>query len=419
MSEGYLAAAARFVHGYFTESHGALRFDIEVEDGSRHKMIAQNVIRGNVLEAMDRLAHQLEPSPQPFSTSNLQAVEAWAHGDDERAVALDPDFGAAWIAWAESVAQKGTAAEAISITDRALERPDLRSPIDRARLVVLSATLHNDEPAREKALAALQRLDPADTALTQRLAEAETRARNFRAAAGLYQQILAQDPDNTAALLALGYDQAFAGDIDSARRTFESYGTREGQKTNALDSLGELYFSNGRFSEAEKYFLQAHDSNPAFLGGVDLVKAAYAHWLAGDLKGADAIVNRYLDFRRAAHDPLIAWRQASWQYATGRRDVAMQTIAQAPREIAQRQLAAWNSVPSTDVAALKSAYELSDPSTDGVVRTLYAAALLHAGQKDEARKLLERWPLPAENGPDAMLESAVFPRFLELRQAPH
>ncbi len=223
-------------------------------------------------------------------------------------------------------------------------------------------------------------------------------------------------PDKTSALLAVGSHQAFAFDLDGARQTFETYGQREGQKTNSYDSLGEAYFSNGKFAQAEKYFLQAYGSNPAFLGGADLLKAAYAHWLGGDLAGADAIMGRYLDARNKAHDQLVAWREASWYDSTGRRDRAIAALSRAPAQLAQRQTDAWNAPLPTDLDALKKAYEQTAPASDGVVRTRYAAALIQAGRKDEAQKLLDRWPLPAENGTEALLESRVFPSFLELRK---
>jgi tetratricopeptide (TPR) repeat protein len=416
ISDGYLASATRFVHGNFTQRRGALQFDIDVEDAARHKTIAQDNFQGAVLDAMNRAAHRLDSRAQPFSSSNPDAVAAWAHGDEERAVALDPDFGAAWVARSESLAARGQSDQAIAVIARALDRPNLRSAIDRARLVVLSATLRKDVSARERALAALHSLDPADAGLTLRLAEAETQARNFAASAGDYKTILAAEPDNTGALLALGYAQAFAGDVDAARGTFESYGRREGQKTNSFDSLGEAYFMNGKFAEAEKSFLQAYASNPAFLASADLLKAAYAHWLAGDLKGADATMARYFDARVKAHDPLVAWREASWYYATGRRDQAMQALAKAPPPLVERQTEAWKAPLPTDLEALKQAYEQTAPSSDGIARTRYAAALFRAGRTDEARKLLERWPLPTENGADALLESTVFPTFLELRK---
>jgi tetratricopeptide (TPR) repeat protein len=415
VSDAYLSAATRFVHGDFVQAHGALRFEIQVEDAARHKMIAHDDLNGAVLDAMNRAAHTLDPHAQPFSTSNPEAVAAWAQGQEERATTLDPDFGEAWIAWAESLAARGQTSDAIAVAARGLDRSTLRSPIDRARLAVLSATLRKDLSAHVQALSDLQRLDPADTALLQRLAETEMLARNFPASAASYQVLLQVEPDNTAALLALGYAQAFSGDVDAARRTFETYGKREGQKPNSLDSIGEAYFMNGRFTEAQKYFQEAHQSSPAFLDSADLQKAAFAQWLAGDLKAADLTMARYLEFRSKSHDPLLAWREASWDYSTGRREQAIQTLSRAPRQIAERQLNDWNTPLPADLDALKQAYEQTAPSSDGIARVRYAAALFRVGRLEEARKLVQRWPLPGENA-DSLLESTVFPLFLDLRK---
>jgi len=41
--------------------------------------------------------------------------------------------------------------------------------------------------------------------------------------------------------------------------------------------------------------------------------------------------------------------------------------------------------------------------------------LMQAGQKDEARKLLELWPLPGLVG-DPLLQSLLFPKYLELKR---
>jgi len=71
--------------------------------------------------------------------------------------------------------------------------------------------------------------------------------------------------------------------------------------------------------------------------------------------------------------------------------------------------------PPADLAQIKAVYDTTNPAADGLIRTIYAAALLDAGKPEDARALLKRWPLPESAG-DPFLQSLVFPEFLELRQ---
>ena len=72
------------------------------------------------------------------------------------------------------------------------------------------------------------------------------------------------------------------------------------EDVNALDSLGEAMFLNGRFAEAEKAFLDAYRKTPAFLQNAELWKAAHARWFSGDLAGADELMAQYMTARRRA-----------------------------------------------------------------------------------------------------------------------
>lgn len=163
-----------------------------------------------------------------------------------------------------------------------------------------------------------------------------------------------------------------------------------------------------------------HAKSGALLAGGDLLKAAYAHWLQGDLPGADKIFNQYLNFRTQQKDVLIPWRQAVWEYSTGRQPAAMarlSNITGPAANVATAQLALWKD-PSKlpqDPVALKQAYERTPPAADGLARVLYAAALAKAGQKVEANKLLALWPIPGVES-DPLLQSFVFPKYLELKQ---
>src|SRR5260370_5212451 len=106
---------------------------------------------------------------------------------------------------------------------------------------------------------------------------------------------MAIDPANAVALNGLGYAEAEAGNLDAAKKALENYARQPNQETNALDSLGEVHFMNGRLAQAEKYFSQVTAPDPRFLAGAALMKAAYAHWLTGDLPVADSLMRSYLD----------------------------------------------------------------------------------------------------------------------------
>ena len=87
------------------------------------------------------------------------------------------------------------------------------------------------------------------------------------------------------------------------------------------------------------------------------------------------------------------------------------------RKALELPLALWMDLSKlpADPARLQQLYERTPPAVDGITRVLYASALAQAGQKDQARKLLELWPLPGLEG-DPLLQSLLFPKFLELKK---
>jgi len=416
-----LEKATRLLHCTFTRRSGSLQIQYALEDAERHRMIATGTVNGPTLFAVSALARALDADGAlPFSTANPDAAEAWGRGDFERAVALDPDFGTAWVSWIGQAARSGKADEAAALAERALARASLRTPLDKAQIQLTYATLRKDEGARAAALTELAKLAPQDTGPLLGLAAIEQQARKYAAAEALYRRVLAIDPTNGDALNSLGYAEGESGDLEAAAKTFQAYGKLPNQADNALDSLGEVNFMNGRFAEAEKLFAQVSARDPNFLKGAPLMKAAYAHWLGGDLAGADALMQKYLAFLAKQNDPLAAWREAGWFYATGRREQAMAALATAPPDQAatvERQRAVWRGeahVPD-DLNQLRTVYQNTNPATDGLARTLYAEALVKAGKTDEARALLKLWPLP-ESASDNLLQSLMYPRFLELRK---
>lgn len=417
--DAYSAKATRFIHGYYTGQNGQLQFTFNDEDGVSHKMTHTVTVSGDPLSASDYLAKQVDSGAHPFSSTNAQAVEAWGRGDFEKAAGIDPDFGAAWAGWIQAEAAGGRNDSAIAIAGRALARPDLRSSLDKAQIALLSATLRNEPTDRRKALTELVKLAPNDIQLVRTLADQEFAARRFTEAAQLYRDALRIDPADVYPRNLLGYALFYLGDLAAARKELDEYGRTPSEEANALDSQGEVLFMAGQFAEAEGYFRRAHAKEPARLGGLDLSKAAYAHWLAGDLPGADKIFDEFLKYRSEHGDQAVVWRKAVWEYATGRPDVAKSRLMSATGQIAPvatQQLRAWSQpegLPS-DLAELEKAYETGNPSTDGLVRTLYARSLLRAGRTEEAANLLKLWPLPDTGDP--LLQGFLFPMFRELKQ---
>ena len=412
--------ATQLVHGYVEKRRQGFHFEFVVEDAKTHKALQTLASDGDPLPALDLLAKQIDSAAHAFSSTNPQAVAAWASGDYEKAVTLDPGFGAAWSSWVQARVAAGDKQQAYDIAARALGQTSLRSPVDRAQLEFDSATLRQDVPAQDRALTALAELVPHDLALLGQLAARQMNTRHFSEAVRYYQAILQEAPDEIEIWNQLGYAQVFAGDLESAQKSFERYGRDPAHAANALDSQGEAYFLNGKFVDAERRFLDANAKSNTLLGSVDLLKAAYSRWLQGDLPGADKLFLQYLTFRVVQKDDLVAWRQAVWEYSTGRTDAAVSRLSNVSgpvENVARAQLALWKDLSKLpkDSATLKQAYDRTPPTADSLSRVLYAAALLEAGQKDDARKLIALWPLPGADS-DPLLQSLVFPKYLELKR---
>ncbi len=425
ISDGYLSGASRMVEGYFD---GPTSFHVSIEDLATHQMVATEDLHSGLIAAMDRTSRLINSDARPFSTSQEENAVEWGQGHFEEAVNKDPGFSAAWLGWVQELLSKRDNQQALAVADRALAaKPELRSPFDRAQIELLAATLRSDVPARVKALDSLAHLSPLDVQLWRTLAEGQMNARNFPAAAAAYKQALQLEPQAVDDRNLLGYAQGFAGDLEEAKQTFTAYGKLPNQAANSLDSLGEVYFANGKFAEAEQSFRSANKANSGFLAGLDLWKAAYAQWLGGNLAGADQTMKEFLIARVKQHDALTTWREAVWLYSTGREAQAESSLALALRDdpgtketqsLMEKQLEVWKN-PSNlphDAAVLKTVYDHTPPAQDGFVRTLYAQALLQAGKKEEARPLIKLWPLP-ESGGEPLFQAFLFPRFLDVKKS--
>jgi tetratricopeptide (TPR) repeat protein len=208
-------------------------------------------------------------------------------------------------------------------------------------------------------------------------------------------------------------------------------------------------FYLGDFDSAAKYFQRAVQRSPP-----ELLKAAEALLMTGDLRLADEFFAKYVGPVKGVQGGRAAYQMAQWEFLTGRRKAgiaAMEKLAPelegGARSLALSQLAIWKmkagdaeafaglaaARPDTPGARvldayglllakkyaealplLQAVYEGTNPSADGQVRVLLAWARVETGGFTEAGKLLEICPLPLSSG-EPMFASLVFPRYFALR----
>ena len=193
---------------------------------------------------------------------------------------------------------------------QAAEQKPLDS-IDRADLQFVAAATSRDANARLQALETLARVTPSNASLVAELGSAEFARRNFLEAARNYAGGDAAESGRAPYLERTGICTGMDSELEWGPAGDSRIPKLAPEDANALDSLGEVSFFLGDFESATKYFEQASNRNPG-----ELLKAAEARLMTGDLKEADALFTKFaaiLPRERAAY------QLAQWQFLTGRR----------------------------------------------------------------------------------------------------
>ena len=251
--------------------------------------------------ALDQLAKEFSPHAGHFPTSNPDALRDWATALEspvaasadllDRAIQLDPDFGAAWVALAGLDLARGDRAAAEGVVEQA--RHHALDEVNRANLDLVSASMTEDRPARIAALRKVVSLSPADVLLLRSLAEAEAAVGQFGPAASDWKKVTDAFPNDPLMWNSLGYARSYGGDYAGALAALREYERLRPNEANPSDSIGDLNYSFRKFAEAAASYLEAHRKQPDFLQGGDLYKAAWAKFRAGDKPGAEALFSQF------------------------------------------------------------------------------------------------------------------------------
>ena len=490
LSEALTSPASEILQGYYSVRQGRIRIVATLENLISAKTKSIFTVEGSesdgLLPLLNQLAKQISPAAQTFGTAKPDAFRAYAEALNARdaqailsalqtAETSDPHFAAAFLFRAKVLLAEGQRDGALK--ELAAGRAANPNAIDSAEIDYLVSGLRGDRDGRMKAVEALAGLTPADTHWTRELAELRLAARQFRGAAQAYERLTQIAPDEPDTWNQLGYAYAYALDLANARRALEHYSGMLGTANwNALDSLGEVSFYLGDFGAAEKYFLQARQNN-AGRAGDEMLKAAQARLMTGDLPGADQILDGYLRLARPAQRGLAEFEKVQWQFLTGRRKAGMAELARVipsldpeQQSLALSQLAVWKlETGSTDqldqiiaksealahssrarslselcryivtgpaassgsrvadayaflfarkfeqaLPLLVEMYRQTNPAQDGQIRSLAAWAYVETHHVDAARELVATYPIPLASG-DRIFASLAFPRFLQVR----
>jgi tetratricopeptide (TPR) repeat protein len=482
--------ASRILQGYFFDRNGRVEIRAALLDPRKTITVASFALDGpeqeGPLPLANQLAKRLDTSARVFSTGKAAVFRdygaalstpdrASALRGLESAIAADPGFAAASITLGRLLIDSSDRDGARKILTAAMTRHPDR--IDQARLEYLAATAESDAGARLKTAERLARLTPADSQVAHELADLLLVQRKFQDAVRYYEAVTRLDPEDAQAWNQLGYGYAYAQNLPAARRALERYQQLlAAEEANPLDSLGEVSYYLGDYAGAEHYFLQAHEKNPAEFAGGELIKAAQARLMLGDLQAADAIFKRYLGLVQHSQGSLASYQQAQWEFLTGRRQAAISRLEKLVpavegegQALALCQLSVWkletgDSKTAADLAAqaasttrsprlrnlasvcrflatmpapgsgsqaadayarlferkfaeaapvLEALYRETSPTSDAQVRTLLAWAYVENGRLKEAEPLLARSPIPLSSG-EPLFADLIFPRYLYL-----
>jgi tetratricopeptide (TPR) repeat protein len=196
----------------------------------------------------------------------LESVERF-----RAALAHDPEFVAARLMLASTLATLGQKEEAQAETKRALAADP--SKLRGQELVMWEVARLNAEKRGDDVPAALERFAreyPDDPYISRMLAAHYAHRREGERAVEWYQKTLRLAPNDGLSYNMLGYIEMTRGNFAAAETNLRHYAFIAPDQANPHDSLGELYTLIGRWDDAERELRQALEINPRFV-------AAYEH----------------------------------------------------------------------------------------------------------------------------------------------
>src|SRR5262245_26964543 len=244
-------------------------------------------------------AHKLAPKDPNLASylveANIAAKRYAAAADLARtALADNPDSLRLVRLQAQALRHSGKADQGVTLLEESL-----RTHEDEPAAYIALAQLYADVDRGAQAVKVLQDAQakfPSDTSITFELGTVYDKQKKFADAEATFKQVLAREPDNSAALNYLGYMLAERGErLDESVDLLKKALQLEPDNGSFLDSLGWAYFKSDKLDLAEDNLrraadqlktnsvIQDHHGDVLFkLGRLDEAIAAWTRALNGD-----------------------------------------------------------------------------------------------------------------------------------------
>ena len=278
LPDAYLAGAATVAYGTITRpGNGRLKVAWDLFTAPGNKRISSSQAEGpesaGVFPLVELLARGVVPAAKSLSSIKPETLNLWAEVLNapnanevkprcKQLLDADPSFSPGYMNCLAGLANTSGPAEVKDLIDRALPN---RNTLDAGAQLALG--------------------------------DAAFRTGRLQAANQFLRGGVASDPN---AWNQIGYCEVMLGNLPEAVKALEQYRRLSGQEANAIDSLGEIHFIAGKYTEAGKYFVEGAEKFPDFREGRDGLKAAAMRLLSGDRKGADEMVKKNFDAGKKA-----------------------------------------------------------------------------------------------------------------------
>ena len=202
--------ANRVVEGYYSSAGaGRVRIHAVIQDlGSVwniDSMSLATALTEGLPATVDQLARGIDARTRPFGTRNSKAIRSWGESivaPDaaakvqalESAIHDDPNFGKPYAELASLYTAMHDEQRANDVLRRAADRLTQFTDLERARVELIAATLHDNTSERREALTALSRLVSTDAQTLRSLGQLEVETRHFTQATYVLKNAVAIEP---------------------------------------------------------------------------------------------------------------------------------------------------------------------------------------------------------------------------------